>query len=46
MAIDHVRLVSRLERAGTDVRWPGDLPGVRRYRISDPFGTRIELIEA
>lgn len=29
-----------------DVRWDGDLPGVDRCYVDDPFGNRIELIEA
>ncbi|MGH9071641.1 MAG: VOC family protein [Acidimicrobiales bacterium] len=39
-------LVHRLERAGTVVRWAEDIGGVRRCHTSDPFGNRIELIEA
>jgi catechol 2,3-dioxygenase-like lactoylglutathione lyase family enzyme len=32
-------------RAGV-ARWDADLPGVRRCYLDDPFGNRIELIEA
>ena len=27
-------------------RWDDELPGVRRCHVSDPFGNRIELIQA
>jgi catechol 2,3-dioxygenase-like lactoylglutathione lyase family enzyme len=34
------------ERAGLDVRWSDEIPGTVRGHIDDPFGNRIELIEA
>ena len=34
-----------VRRAGT-VRWDDELPGVRRCYVDDPFGNRIELIDA
>ena len=32
--------------AGLDVRWSDEIPGVERCHVDDPFGNRIELIEA
>jgi len=42
---DYPALVSRLRAAGVEVREAGDVPGVRRCHIDDPFGNRIELID-
>jgi len=39
-------LVQGLEVAGYPVKWDTELPGVRRCYVADPFGNRIELIEA
>jgi len=39
-------LCSLLEAAGRAVRFDDDVPGVRRCYVEDPFGNRIELIEA
>lgn len=39
-------LVERLHAAGVAVRPDEDLPGVRRCYVDDPFGNRIELIDA
>lgn len=39
-------LVRRLGGAGVAVRPDEDLPGVRRCYVDDPFGNRIELIDA
>lgn len=39
-------LVATLEGAGHAVRWDEELPAVRRCYVDDPFGNRIELIEA
>ncbi|MHB8220100.1 MAG: VOC family protein [Acidimicrobiales bacterium] len=39
-------LEARLRDAGHDVRPDRDLPGVRRSYVDDPFGNRIELIDA
>lgn len=35
-----------VERAGLDIRWSDEVPGVVRGFVDDPFGNRIELIEA
>jgi catechol 2,3-dioxygenase-like lactoylglutathione lyase family enzyme len=39
-------LVTELASHGHDVRFDDELPGVRRCYVDDPFGNRIELIEA
>jgi catechol 2,3-dioxygenase-like lactoylglutathione lyase family enzyme len=39
-------LVTSLRTEGYDVRFDEDQPGVRRCFVHDPFGNRIELIEA
>ncbi len=39
-------LARHLEAAGVEVRWSDELPGVARCYVDDPFGNRIELIEA
>ena len=39
-------LAARLEAAGAPVAWDGTLPGSRRVYTSDPWGNRIELVEA
>jgi catechol 2,3-dioxygenase-like lactoylglutathione lyase family enzyme len=39
-------LVAALEQAGHGVRPDHDLPGTRRSYVDDPFGNRIELIDA
>jgi catechol 2,3-dioxygenase-like lactoylglutathione lyase family enzyme len=39
-------LVARLRDAGYAVREDSSLPGVKRAFTADPFGNRIELIEA
>ncbi|HTT86279.1 MAG TPA: VOC family protein [Acidimicrobiales bacterium] len=39
-------LVSAREDAGHRVRPDHDLPGTRRSYVDDPFGNRIELIDA
>src|ERR1700678_155969 len=40
---DYSGLVGRLREAGVEVFEPGDIPGVRRCHVHDPFGNRIEL---
>jgi catechol 2,3-dioxygenase-like lactoylglutathione lyase family enzyme len=35
-----------IESSGLDARWSDEIPGVERCHIDDPFGNRIELIEA
>jgi catechol 2,3-dioxygenase-like lactoylglutathione lyase family enzyme len=39
-------LCAELESASGAVRFDGEVPGVRRCYVGDPFGNRIELIEA
>jgi catechol 2,3-dioxygenase-like lactoylglutathione lyase family enzyme len=39
-------LVAVLGQAGHAVRWDDEMPGVRRCYVDDPFGNRIELIDA
>lgn len=33
-------------RAGLDVRWSDEIPGTVRCHVDDPFGNRLELIDA
>ena len=35
-----------IESSGIEARWSDEIPGVERCHIDDPFGNRIELIEA
>ena len=35
-----------VERLGLDVTWADDIPGIVRCHVADPFGNRIELIDA
>jgi catechol 2,3-dioxygenase-like lactoylglutathione lyase family enzyme len=37
---------ARLQAAGADVEWDTRWPGVRRFYTHDPFGNRLELLEA
>jgi catechol 2,3-dioxygenase-like lactoylglutathione lyase family enzyme len=39
-------LVAAIERSGLTARRDTDLPGVRRVYVDDPFGNRIELVDA
>ena len=39
-------LAARLAEAGCEVRPDTELPGVHRCYVDDPFGNRIELIDA
>ncbi|HUO49774.1 MAG TPA: VOC family protein [Acidimicrobiales bacterium] len=39
-------LATLLEGAGHPVRFDDEVPGVRRCYVDDPFGNRIELIDA
>ena len=43
---NYTAFVTHLRSAGMDVNEVDDIPGVRRCHIHDPFGNRIELIEA
>lgn len=35
-----------VESAGLDARWSEEIPGTVRCHVDDPFGNRIELIDA
>jgi predicted enzyme related to lactoylglutathione lyase len=37
---------ARLAAGGADVEWDERRPGVRRLYTHDPFGNRLELLEA
>jgi catechol 2,3-dioxygenase-like lactoylglutathione lyase family enzyme len=39
-------LAARCEASGFPPRFDSDLPGYRRFYVSDPFGNRIEFLEA
>jgi catechol 2,3-dioxygenase-like lactoylglutathione lyase family enzyme len=39
-------VAARLTAAGAVVEWDERLPGVRRFYTHDPFGNRLELLEA
>jgi len=43
---DYDALTARLRAAGVETREDDSIPGVRRCRIPDPFGNRIELIRS
>jgi catechol 2,3-dioxygenase-like lactoylglutathione lyase family enzyme len=43
---NYAGFLQRLSEAGVDVNEADDIPGVRRCHIHDPFGNRIELIDA
>lgn len=43
---DLAALAAALEAGGMTLRWDDELPGVMRCHIDDPFGNRIELIQA
>jgi len=43
---DYADFLQRLAEAAVTVAEVDDIPGVRRCHIYDPFGNRIELIEA
>ncbi len=43
---DYAASVARLSEASVGVAEVDDIPGVRRCHIHDPFGNRIELIDA
>ncbi len=42
---DYAGLIEQLGRLDVEVNEPGDIPGVRRCHVHDPFGNRIELID-
>lgn len=39
-------LLTAMRRHGVDVREADGVPGVRRVHVDDPFGNRIELVDA
>ncbi len=39
-------LAGLVERGGLDITWDDELPGVVRGFVFDPFGNRIELVQA
>lgn len=39
-------LAEFIEETGLDATWNDEIPSVLRCHVSDPFGNRIELIEA
>ena len=43
---DLAGLAQRLTAAGSPVEWDEALPDVRRFYTADPFGNRIEIIQA
>ena len=46
VAADLDALAAVLAAAGHPVRWDTDIPGVRRFHSDDPFGNRLEFVEA
>ena len=39
-------LAARLEAAGIAVTWDDEMPGYDRFYAADPFGNRLEFLEA
>ncbi|MBK6886205.1 MAG: glyoxalase [Tetrasphaera sp.] len=39
-------LAARLTEAGLPVRWSQEIPGTTRFHTDDPFGNRLEFIDA
>jgi len=39
-------LVRRLQLSGQQVSWDADFSGYRRIYANDPFGNRLEFLEA
>jgi catechol 2,3-dioxygenase-like lactoylglutathione lyase family enzyme len=39
-------LADRLRRAGCEVAYDDAIPGLRRFRVDDPFGNRLEVRQA
>jgi catechol 2,3-dioxygenase-like lactoylglutathione lyase family enzyme len=39
-------LIQQLRDKGVEVKEPNDIPGVQRCHVFDPFGNRIELLNA
>jgi len=46
-AVDELdALAATLATAGCEPVWDDAIPGLRRFYVNDPFGNRIELLEA
>jgi catechol 2,3-dioxygenase-like lactoylglutathione lyase family enzyme len=45
-ALRYAGLRALVERTGIEARWSDEIPGTVRCHVDDPFGNRIELIEA
>ncbi|WP_296675510.1 glyoxalase [Novosphingobium sp.] len=43
---DLMALAALIEQTGGELRWDTELPEVLRCHVADPFGNRIELIQA
>jgi hypothetical protein len=43
---DLASLAARLSDSGYPVRWDTEIPNVIRCHVDDPFGNRVELIQA
>ena len=47
VAVDDVEaLAARVAAAGHEVRWDGQVPGLRRFHTDDPVGNRLEFQQA
>ena len=46
MVTDPDAVAAGLDAEGYPVHWADEIPGVRRFHTSDPFGNRIEFIAA
>ncbi len=47
LTVDNLEaLVVALEEAGATFTWDASIPGLRRGFVPDPFGNRVELIQA
>ena len=45
-ARDAAAVAERLREAGFAVRWDSALPGCTRFFTDDPFGNRVEILQA
>lgn len=43
---DLAGLAARLEASGVPIKWDDDFPGFSRFYAADPFGNRLEFLEA
>lgn len=43
---DARRLAEKLVAAGHEVTWADEIPGVTRFHVHDPFGNRLEFVQA